>query len=140
MTEAAQTRRRPGQALIGIVDGDGSLRLALATWLRSMGMASQTFVSGLDLLGSELAQFSCLIMEQRLRCMTGLETLQAIRQRGCQVPVILVSAHDVSETRRRAAASGAFAFVSKPFSDRVLMGAVRHALDSGRGGLARPAQ
>lgn len=136
-------RRRPGQAVIGIVDDDESVRLALGTCLRSMGIASRTFTSGSDLLGSELlAHFSCLILGQHLRGMDGLETLRAIRQRGCEAPVIMISSDDDLEARRRASAAGAFAFafVDKRLADLSLMGVVRDALDAAHGGPARPAQ
>ena len=116
--------------MIGIVDDNESVRLALANWLRSIGMASRTFASGADLLGSQqLAQFSCFIMDQRMRGMTGLETLRALRARGCAAPVIMISAHNDPETRQRAAAAGAFAFVDKPFADLSLMEVVLDALD-----------
>lgn len=140
MTEAARTRAHPGPAVIGIVDDDESVRLALANWLRSIGIASRTFASGQEVLDSEvLAQFSCLIMDQRMRGMTGLETLKALRQRGCAAPVIMISAHNDLDTRQRAAAAGAFAFVDKPFADLALMEIVLDALDAGHGGHGRGA-
>lgn len=141
MTEAARTREQAGQAMIGIVDDDESVRLALANWLRSIGIASRTFASGPDLLGSGLLPlFSCLIMDQRMRGMTGLETLRAVRQQGCEAPVIMISAHNDLETRQRAAAAGAFAFVDKPFADLSLMEVVLDALDPECHGRPRPAQ
>ena len=141
MTEAAQTREHPGQPMIGIVDDDESVRLALANWLRSIGIASRTFASGADLLESGLlVRFCCLILDQRMRGMTGLETLRAVRLRGCAVPVIMISAHNDPETRQRAGAAGAFAFVDKPFADLSLMEVVLNALDLECHGRPRPVQ
>ncbi|MET1115215.1 MAG: hypothetical protein ABWY08_09690 [Comamonas sp.] len=136
MTEAAQTRRRLGQAVIGIVDDNESVRLALATLLRSIGIASRTFASGPGLPGSELpAHFSCRITDPRLRSRRRLQAPRAIRQRGGD-PAIIISACDELETRQR----GAFVLVDKRFADLSLMGVVLDAWDAGHGAPARPAQ
>lgn len=140
MTEAAQTGRRRGQAVVGIVDDEESVCLSLATWLRSVGIDSHAFTSGPDLLRSELlAHFSCLLIDQRMPRMTGLETLHALRQRGCEAPVIIISASDALETSQRSAAAGAFAFVDKRFADlSSLREVVLDALEAGHGGPAQP--
>lgn len=129
--------------MIGIVDDDGSVRLALATWLRSIGSASHTFASGPDWPRSQLPAHACgLIRGRRMRCLccthfvSGLKTLRAIRQRGCAA--LIISACNHLETRQRAA--GIFAPVDDSFADLSLMGVVRGALGAGHGGPAHPAQ
>lgn len=129
MTEAAQQRE---QATVGIVDDDRSVRDALANWLRSVGIASQTFACGKDLLRSEaLGGFACVILDQRMPGMSGLDILRELNARGARIPAIMISAHDDPDTRQRAQAAGAFAFVTKPFADLSLMEVVYDALERG---------
>lgn len=132
MTEESGTTGPAGlhQPLIGIVDDDASVRMALANWLRSIGISSHTFASGEELLRSPvLGQLCCLILDQRMPGMTGLEVMRALELAGQRVPTIMVSAHDDKETQLRAATAGAFAFVPKPFADFTLMERVHDALD-----------
>ncbi len=132
MTEELGTTGPSGlhQPLVGIVDDDASVRMALANWLRSIGISSHTFASGDELLTSAaLPQLCCLILDQRMPGMSGLEVMRALGTAGHRIPTIMVSAHDDDDNRQRAAAAGAFAFVPKPFADFTLMERVHDALD-----------
>lgn len=136
MTEESGTTGPAGlhQPLIGIIDDDASVRMALANWLRSIGISSHTFASGDELLASPvLGQLCCLILDQRMPGMGGLELMRKLKDAGYQIPTIMVSAHDDPDTRQRAQAAGALAFVPKPFVDFTLMERVHDALDQCRG-------
>jgi FixJ family two-component response regulator len=60
--------------------------------------------------------------------LNGLEVQQ--RLAGSGIPVIFITAHDEIGVREQALASGAAAYLRKPFNDEVLITAVRTAIDS----------
>jgi FixJ family two-component response regulator len=62
--------------------------------------------------------------------MSGLELQQELAMAHCPIPLIFITAHEDQETQSRALRAGAVAFLYKPFSDEVLLGAVHAALQS----------
>ena len=116
------------RGLIAIVDDDDSVRNALAGLLRSVGLPHQAFASGAALLDSpHLAEVGCLIVDQCMPGMSGVELLAALQQRRLRIPAVFVSAHDDPTTRQRAQSAGCIAFLSKPFDDQNLLDVVHHA-------------
>jgi FixJ family two-component response regulator len=59
---------------------------------------------------------------------SGLELQEALRSRGYQMPVILVTAYPNDKDRTRALNNGAIDFLSKPFDDRWLMECLTDAI------------
>jgi FixJ family two-component response regulator len=62
-----------------------------------------------------------LITDLQLPGQSGLELQKALRSRGYQMPVILVTAYPNDKDRTRALNNGAVEFLSKPFDDRWLI-------------------
>jgi FixJ family two-component response regulator len=67
-----------------------------------------------------MAQAACLITDLKLPGQSGLELQEALRSRGYQMPVILVTAYPNDKHRTRAINNGAVDFLSKPFDDRLM--------------------
>src|SRR5262249_17507038 len=118
--------------LIGIVDDDESLRLAVDALLRSVGYRSVGFASGEDFLSSEKsAAVQCLILDWRMPSgMDGLELQRHLAARGNHLPGIFLTAHGNESLCIEAMSRGAVAFLSKPFDADVLLNAVFRALNS----------
>jgi FixJ family two-component response regulator len=120
--------------LIAVVDDDASIRKALQSLLRSVGLRVEVWASAEDFLQSDhLPDTACLIVDVRMPRMSGLELQQQLARAHCPPPLIFITAHGDKETRARALGAGAVAFLSKPFSDEVLLSAVQAALQSSRG-------
>jgi CheY-like chemotaxis protein len=81
-----------------------------------------------------LPDTACLIVDVRMPRMSGLELQRQLATVHCPIPLIFITAHEDGETRARALNAGAVAFLYKPFSDQILLGAVHTALHSSRGG------
>ncbi len=121
-----------GLPLIAIVDDDVSVRRALKRLVRSLGMNAETFASGQEFLDCIDAMPSfhadCAILDVQMPGMSGLETQERLARGGNPIPVIFITAHDEVGVRERALASGAMAFLRKPFDDELLIKTLRAAL------------
>src|SRR5262245_36398852 len=97
---------------IGVVDDDVSVRVAIRSLLRSLGLPVETFASAEDLLAyARLGDVVCLIVDVRLPGMSGLDLQRRLAARGSGPPLVFISAHDDPVDRRQALAGGALAFL-----------------------------
>ena len=78
--------------IIAVVDDDAAVRNSLKFSLEIEGFAVRTYASGEELLGSRgLSDCQCLIVDQDMPRMTGLELVAALREQGVKVPALLIS-------------------------------------------------
>ena len=115
--------------LIAIVDDDELARDGIRELVESFGYATATFTSAEHFLQSAvIAQATCLITDLQMPGQSGLELQEALRSRGYQMPVILITAYPNDKDRTRALNNGAIGFLSKPFDDRWLMECLTDAI------------
>jgi FixJ family two-component response regulator len=69
-----------------------------------------------------------LITDLQMPGLNGLELQEALRSRGYQMPVILVTAYPNDKHRTRALENGAIGFLSKPFDDMWLVECLTDAI------------
>jgi two-component system response regulator MprA len=72
-----------------------------------------------------------VILDYMLPRMDGLAVASALRRRGDRMPILMLTARDGEEDRRRLAAAGVSRVLSKPFRFDDLLGAM-HELVNGR--------
>ncbi len=121
--------------VIGIVDDDESVRMAIRSLLRSLGFKVEIFGSAEDLLGSaRLDDIACLIVDVRLPGMSGLDLQRQLLAANREFSMIFISAHDDPVARRHVITAGALAFLRKPFSEEALTDAIRSGLSRAKGG------
>jgi FixJ family two-component response regulator len=119
--------------IIAIVDDDESVRESLSGLIESFGLAVKAFGSAEEYIRSgQVGQTACAVLDIRLPGMSGLD-LQRLLSRDNPVPVVLISAHADTRTRREAVAEGAIDVLNKPFSEEDLLGALRIALERSTG-------
>jgi len=117
------------RSLVSVVDDDESVRESLPDLLKEFGFTVQTFSSAQEFLSSDsLGQTKCLILDVVMPGMTGLELQQELRRDGHEIPVIFISAQKDAAIREQAFRQGAVKFLSKPFSDTVLLEALNLAV------------
>jgi FixJ family two-component response regulator len=115
--------------IISVVDDDESTRQSTALLIESFGFQAAAFDSAESLLkSSQLHETSCLIIDVRMPGMNGLQLQSRLAAAGYKIPIIFITAYDDRESRRRAMQAGAVAFVPKPFTDGLLLQAIRSAL------------
>ena len=125
---------------VSVVDDDESVREAIKSLLRSVGLSAEVFASAEDFLNSgDLGDTACLILDVRMPGMGGLELQQQLASDNQQIPIIFITAHaSDTEARARAFQLGALDFLFKPFSEEALLSDVYAALGSGEGGAVKP--
>ena len=118
-----------GTRIIGVVEDDESVRLAIRSLLRSLGFQVAMFESAEVVLSfARLADIACLIVDVGLPGMSGLDLQRQLAAAHEELPMIFISAHDDPVARRQALAAGALAFLRKPFSQKALIDPVRAGL------------
>jgi FixJ family two-component response regulator len=119
--------------LVHIVDDDDSIRRALDTLFRSVGLKTHTYGSAQEFLGAKTRQLpGCLVLDVRLPGMSGLDFQAQLGDLGIQLPVILMTGHGDIPMSVRAMKAGAVDFLAKPFRDQDMLDAVAAALERDR--------
>jgi FixJ family two-component response regulator len=116
-----------------VVDDDPSMREAVGSLLRSVGLEVRTFASSQDFLQSPRPDGpGCLILDVRLRGGSGLELQKELAQSEAALPVIFMTGHGDIPMTVSAMKAGAVEFLTKPFRDQDLLDAVRAGVELDR--------
>jgi len=112
-----------------IVDDERGIRESLTAVLRDEGFAPDAVASGEECLKA-IGQraYGCVLLDVWLPGISGLETLQQMREVNCDAAVVIISGHGNIETAVRATKLGAFDFIEKPLSIEKTVLTVRNAL------------
>jgi FixJ family two-component response regulator len=116
-------------AVVFIVDDDDGVRSALALLLRSAGIAARGFATADEFIRAyDPASCGCLLLDVRLPGTSGLELQERLRERGIDLPVIMVTGHADVPMAVRAMKHGAIDFLQKPFNEQLLLERVQQGL------------
>jgi two-component system response regulator FixJ len=118
---------------IFIIDDEPAVRDSIAMLLERRGYGVRTFASAEDSLSLvTLGTCRCIIVDVRLKGMSGLEFQHKLAEMKCNLPVVLITGHGDIEMAVKAIKDGAFDFIEKPFEDTRLYSSVEQALSKGR--------
>lgn len=119
--------------IVYVVDDDSSIRQALSSLLRSVGLRVETFGSAREFLRAPRAEIpGCLVLDVRLPDGSGLDVPDELRNLDVPLPIIYITGHGTIPMSVRAMKSGALEFLTKPFREEDLLGAIHVALDRDR--------
>jgi FixJ family two-component response regulator len=120
-------------SIVFVVDDDISVRESLELLIRHEGWRPETFSSAQEFLDHPRVPVpSCLVLDISLPGLNGLELQKRIAMDRTDMPIIFITGHgDVPKTVQ-AMKAGAVEFLTKPFSDDVLLSAIRQALERSR--------
>jgi len=119
--------------VVFVVDDDPSVRSSLKFLMSSVGLQVESFDSADALLQRKLPDSpSCLVLDVRLRGLSGLDFQRELAARNCHMPIIFITGHGDIPMSVRAMKAGAVEFLTKPFRDQDLLDAVRVALEKDR--------
>jgi FixJ family two-component response regulator len=119
--------------IVFIVDDDASVRDALSSLFRSVGLQVELFGSAPEFLQRELPDAAaCLVLDIRLPGVSGLEFQAQLAKAKIQIPIIFMTGHGDIPMSVRAMKAGASDFLAKPFRDQDMLDAVAAALQRHR--------
>ena len=122
-----------GTPTVFIVDDDAAVRVSIQGLLKTEGLRSEGFATPEEFLNSNhLDNPGCLVLDVRLRGMSGLDFQRKLSEMGLQIPIVFVTAHGDIPMTVKAMKSGAVQFLTKPFRDQDLLDAVHEALERER--------
>jgi FixJ family two-component response regulator len=117
------------ESFIAVVDDDISMREALSSLLRSVGLQVQTFTSAQEFLHSPQRDLAgCLVLDVRLPGLSGLELQGYLIDDGVHIPIVFITAHADIPMTVHAMKAGAVEFLAKPFREQDLLDAVQEGL------------
>jgi FixJ family two-component response regulator len=107
-------------SIVYVIDDDPSVREAIKSLIRSVGMHVETFGSAQEFMASSRPDApACLVLDVRT-------------QADISIPVIFITGHGDIPMSVRAMKAGAVEFLTKPFRDQDLLDAIAQALDRDR--------
>jgi FixJ family two-component response regulator len=121
------------QPVVFVVDDDPSVREALSSLFRSVGLRVQLFTSAAEFLNMEPSTApSCLVLDVRLPGVSGLDFQTELAKANMHIPIIFITGHGDIPMTVKAMKAGAVEFLTKPFRDQDMLDAVQLAFAKDR--------
>lgn len=119
--------------VVYVVDDDASMREALSSLVRSVGLEAEAFsTAGAFLARGGTAEPACLVIEVRLPGDDGLALQHQLSNDEHVIPIVFITGHGDIRMSVRAMKAGAVDFLLKPFGDQELLDAIAQALERDR--------
>ena len=119
--------------VVFVIDDDASVRVALSSLVRSVGLRVEVFASASEFLATKRTNgLSCLILDVRLPGMSGLQFQAELAKANSVIPTIFITGHGDIPMSVKAMKAGAVEFLTKPFRDQDLLDAIDVALERAR--------
>ena len=129
------------QPVVFVVDDDVSVRESLELLITYAGWRCETFTSAAQFLERpRVAVPSCLVLDVNLPDLSGLDLQQRVASDRGDMPIIFITGYGDVPMTVKAMKAGAVEFLTKPFSDDVLLGAIESAIDRSTRALSREAE
>jgi FixJ family two-component response regulator len=131
--ELGSSLMSPATPIVFVVDDDVSVRESLELLIRCEGWQPETFASAQEFLTHPRALVpSCLVLDISLPGLNGLDLQKRVAMERTDMPIIFITGYGDVPTTVQAMKAGAVEFLTKPFSDDVLLSAIRQALERSR--------
>jgi FixJ family two-component response regulator len=118
-------------AIVGVVDDDPAVRNSLKFSLEIEGFVARIYADGQALLDEPvLSHFDCLVVDQSMPGMTGLDLVSKLRARKILAPAVLITSHPPKALVARAAEAGV-PIVEKPLLGNALIEKIRDVVRAG---------
>jgi FixJ family two-component response regulator len=121
------------EPIVYVVDDDLSVRQALSSLVRSVGIRVETFASAQEFVRHPRPDApSCLVLDVLLPDSSGLDLPRELRASHVLIPIIFITGHGTIPMSVRAMKAGAVEFLTKPFREEELITAIQQALERDR--------
>jgi FixJ family two-component response regulator len=120
-------------ATVFVIDDDPSIREAIDSLIRSVGINVRTFASAQEFMTCKRPDApACLVLDVRMPGLSGLDLQRELANAGIRIPVIFITGHGDIPMSVRAMKAGAVEFLTKPFRDQDLLDAISQAIERDR--------
>ena len=120
-------------SIVFVVDDDASLREALKSLIRSVGLTVELFGSTQEFLNRKRPEVAgCLVLDIGLPGTSGLDFQRKLTEANIFIPIIFITGHGDIAMSVRAMKAGAIEFLTKPFRDQDLLDAIHTGLERDR--------
>jgi two-component system response regulator FixJ len=114
--------------VVAVIDDDPAVRHSLKFSLEIEGFSVRAYPGGAELLNDlGRAGAECLVIDQNMRGMNGLDLVATLRDRNESVPAILMTSHPTAKLRERAGKAGV-PIIEKPLLGNSLIDRIRDVL------------
>jgi FixJ family two-component response regulator len=114
--------------IVAIVDDDDAARDALGFLLTVLGRRPRAYASPAAFLEDRATDFSCLLVDQHMPGMTGLELAEHLRSIRNAIPIMLITGALTAEIQNRATAIGIDEICEKPPEPGIIAAFVARSL------------
>lgn len=129
------------EPIVFVVDDDESVREALSSLIRSIGLRVESFSSAKEFLRHDRPDLpACLVLDVRLPGLSGLDLQRELTAANIHIPIIFITGHGDIPMSVRAMKAGAVEFLPKPFRDQDLIDAIQQAIERDRAALKQRAE
>jgi FixJ family two-component response regulator len=127
--------------VVFVVDDDISVRESLELMIRCAGWQPEIFASAQEfLVHPRVVIPSCLVLDVSLPGLNGLDLQKRVAAERPDMPIIFITGHGDVPMTVQAMKAGAIEFLTKPFSDEILLSAIRHAIERSHIALRRESE
>src|SRR5216117_2884112 len=127
--------------IVFVVDDDISVRESLELLIRNAGWQPELLATAQEFLARpRVLAPSCLVLDVSLPGLNGLELQRRIAADRTDMPIIFITGHGDVPMSVQAMKAGAVEFLTKPFGDGVMLGAIRNAIERSRNALGHDAE
>jgi len=128
------------ESIVFVVDDDISVRESLELFIKAAGWQPETFASALAFLSRPRPTVPCcLVLDVTLPGLSGLELQQQLAER-TDMPIIFITGHGDVPMTVQAMKAGAVEFLTKPFTNDVLLDAIGAAIKRSRTAMRQEAE
>ncbi len=121
------------ESIVYVVDDDESVREAIQSLIRSVGLHVEAFASAQDFLRSKRPDVpGCLVLDIRLPGFSGLQLQRKLADADFRIPIVFMTGHGDIPMTVKAMKAGAVEFLTKPFRDQDLLDAIQQAIETDR--------
>jgi FixJ family two-component response regulator len=127
--------------IVYVVDDDISVRESLEPVIRDAGWRPEIFASAKEFLAyPRVLAPSCLVLDVSMPDLNGLALQKLVTADRASMPIIFITGYGDIPTTVQAMKAGAVEFLTKPFDEEALLGAIRHAIQRSRAAVGREAE
>ena len=141
MNTARSSLKSQDKPIVFVVDDDVSVRESLELLIGFAGWQSEVFASAEEFLARpRVLTPCCVILDVSLPDLNGLELQKLIANDRTDMPIIFITGYGDIPMTVQAMKAGAVEFLTKPFDDDVLLGAIQHAIKRSEAALGKEAE